>query len=241
MFAWFVSNCHFCGITFSTITANQLLELYFAEKSKNTIVFINLFSIQRKGIMNLTLNNRLFMLFIALVVSVAGQTLHAQWTKGVTYLGAHVGLINEENAFMYGIDIEHAISKPNELGPGQLGVGIAIDRASFTKSLKDAVTDNTSTFTTMPIQAYATYHIGAMIENRTLDPYIMVGFAFTMRSISTVNNRFNQEFSSSTNNTDFIGGVGIRYFLDRNLAIHARLGFGPVLGLVGVSYGMNIF
>lgn len=193
--------------------------------------------------MKSTSNNRLLVFCIALVAFIAGQELHAQWTKGVTYLGGHIGLINEENTFMYGIDIEHAISKPNELGPGQLGAGISFDRASYTKSLKDAFTDNTSTFTTMPIQAYATYHLGAMIENRTFDPYLMLGLSYTMRSISTVNNRFNppQTFATSTDDIDFIGAVGIRYFLDRNLAIHARLGFGPILGMVGVSYGLNIF
>lgn len=192
--------------------------------------------------MNLTLNNRLLVFCIALAAFVTGQELHAQWTKGVTYLGGHVGLINEDNTFMYGIDIEHAISKPNELGPGQLGVGIAIDRAVFTKTVKTAVIDQTVTNTRMPIQAYATYHLGAMIENRTFDPYIMMGFSYTLRSISTTNNLINFEAPSISDNTlDFIGAVGARYFLDRNLAIHARLGFGPVLGLVGVSYGLNVF
>jgi len=165
------------------------------------------------------LNNALFIIIMLLFLQ---SPLKAQYTVDNHYVGPSIGLSFLGSTFQLGGNYEYALNIENF---GKVGIGGIFRYWSYS----DAFYTGKLSYTNIFIGAQGNYHFEINGYSQ-LDPYAGLVLAYDGGSVS---------YSGPAGNyaTPSQGGVwlgfqgGIRYFINPNLAITGRVGFGTL------SYG----
>lgn len=160
---------------------------------------------------------------------------YAQIETDGTYLGPHVGLGSYGNGFSIGADCEYVLTKPDEAGPGMIGLGGTVDYWSWSSGTEGD--EYYWTYSWIPLGVYGAYHF--VLSNRKWDlfagfgiGYVIVNSSWQRRSGGGVVTDYPAYSSSAYWNAV----AGLRYFFSPGLAIQARLGLGAAL----LSTGINV-
>ncbi|MBL7997432.1 MAG: outer membrane beta-barrel protein [Candidatus Kapabacteria bacterium] len=176
-------------------------------------------------------------LFVCLCCAAFAVPASAQWVKGVHYIGARIGLSYVGNAITPALDYEYALTKPDEAGPGTVGIGASIERYAQSTSVTTVSIKTETNTSHLGFSVYGTYHLGNLLDDKRMDPYILFGlYALRNTGSVTINGR-DSEYTPSTN-VDVMGAAGFRYFFTRQLAGHIRAGFGLSTFSAGITYGL---
>jgi hypothetical protein len=161
-------------------------------------------------------------LFVIIMLLFFQCPLKAQYTVDNHYVGPSIGLSFLGSTFQIGGNYEYALNVENF---GKIGVGGIFRYWGYS----DAFNTGKLSYTNIFIGAQGNYHF-EIKGNDQLDPYAGLVLAYDGGSVS---------YSGPAGNyaTPSQGGVwlgfqgGIRYFINPNLAITGRVGFGTL------SYG----
>lgn len=163
----------------------------------------------------------------AFVVASLASTASAQFENQKNYAGVHIGLSGIGSALTLGLDYERGVTDIGQVGPGIIGVGGLFDLFSY------SVYDGKWTY--MDLGVSGMYHF--VLDNKKLDPFIglVVGYEVTSWSWNSTYSGYG--WPSPTAGGFTLGGsAGIRYFLNDNWALQARVGFGFYIIAVGADY-----
>ena len=129
----------------------------------------------------------------------------------------------------FGGRFEMGIKDLPGLGDGVLGVGVAVDRYSWSETYL------TSTYggSYLPISVTANYHFH--LDNRKVDPFLGLGLGDLIVNTTCNISGFNCGGGASSG-IYFVGHAGIRYYLQDNLALFADAGSGYGNLHVGVVF-----
>ncbi len=161
-------------------------------------------------------------LFVIIVFLFFQSPLKAQYTVDNHYVGPSIGLSFLGSTFQIGGNYEYALNVENF---GKIGIGGIFRYWGYS----DAYYNGNLSYTNIFIGAQGNYHF-EIKGNDQLDPYAGLVLAYDGGSVS---------YSGPAGNyaTPSQGGLwlgfqgGIRYFINPNLALTARVGFGTL------SYG----
>jgi hypothetical protein len=144
-----------------------------------------------------------------------------------TDIGPVVGLGNLGAAnISFGGRFEKGIQTLPTLGYGVLAIELSADYYHYSQ---DYPLLGNYSFSYIPIGATANYHFN--VNNRKLDPFAGLGLGYSIVSTS-----YAGDYNSGLY---FIGRLGVRYFLNDNMALYADAGAGAATLNVGVTFGMG--
>ena len=162
------------------------------------------------------------------MLALLASTASAQFENQKNYAGVHIGLSGVGSALTLGADYERGITNPGEVGPGIIGIGGLFDYYSYS----DAGLYGKWTYIDFGVSGM--YHF--VLDNKKWDPFLGLVLGYEVASWSW-NSGYSSILGSPTAGGFTIGGsAGIRYFLNDNWALQARLGFGFYILAVGVDY-----
>lgn len=172
-------------------------------------------------------------LLCTLLITFCAVGAHAQWVKGNTYAGIRVGLGPKESGLLVGVDGEMALTKGNDTyGPGSIGAGVSLDYTGYSKDLPQTTYQRTLIF----FSVYGAYHFSPSMDDKRLDPYILIGLAPYYDKVTTESKTIGIIGGTDSQiDVAFVGALGMRYFFSPQLAGHVRLGFGSSFVSVGVT------
>ncbi len=151
----------------------------------------------------------------------AAATANAQFKNGKSMIGPHIGLSQYGGAISLGGMFEAPVTKPNEAGPGIIGVSGQLHYYTYDWAPGYGVT-------WIIIGVYGNYHF--VLDNRDLDPFIGLGL--------------NYGNVSATGGYSYGSGVyfgiqgGIRYFFSPNVAGRLVVGNAASFLTLGVDFGI---
>lgn len=160
----------------------------------------------------------------AFVVASFASTASAQFENQKNYAGAHIGLSGVGSALTLGLDYERGITDIGQVGPGIIGLGGLFDYYSYSYF-------ETVKVTYIDLGVSGMYHF--VLDNKKLDPFVGLVLGYEITSWS---NTFYGYVEPSVGGFTLGGSAGIRYFLNDNWALQARVGFGFYILAVGVDY-----
>ncbi len=182
------------------------------------------------------MRKNMLVLFVIIITALGliTSTANAQFVKGGNYIGAHIGLSGVGSAITLGLDYERAITDPGEVGPGIIGIGGVFDY--FTYGSNEFGYSDVGTWTYIDFGVSGMYHF--VLDNKKLDPFVglILGYEVASWSWKGDYSYLNKYYSPSAGGFTLGGSVGIRYFINDNLALQARAGFGFYLVAVGVDF-----
>jgi hypothetical protein len=159
---------------------------------------------------------------VVLIILFSFGSANAQYTMQKDYLGASIGLSFLGSAPQIGINYEHSMELQNF---GRVGIGGIFRYWSYSESYYSY---GNWKYTDVLIGAQGNYHF--QLENESFDPWVGLVLAYDAGSVSWDGPDYN--YSSPTYGGFFLGAqAGIRYWIQPNLALIARMGFGTL------SYG----
>jgi len=164
----------------------------------------------------------------AMMVAFFASKASAQFENQKNYAGAHVGLSGVGSTLTLGLDYERGITNPGEVGPGIIGLGGLFDYYHWSENQSGFG----GSWTYIDLGVSGMYHF--VLDNRKWDPFLglVLGYEIATWSWSGVSG-----LSSPTAGGFTLGGsAGVRYFLNDNWALQARVGFGFYIFAVGVDY-----
>jgi hypothetical protein len=167
---------------------------------------------------------------------VLSSTARSQFETGRSYIGPHIGLGSYESAVSFGGAFEYALTKPDEMGPGRIGLGATVDYWKW-----DGGVGNTYywSYSWVPISFFGAYHF--VLSDRKWDLFAGLGLSYIIVN-STWHDQSGagSELSSASYNSGLYwsGVAGARYFFSPGLAMQARLGWGASLLSIGVDFGI---
>ncbi len=167
-------------------------------------------------------------LLAASVIALFAPKANAQFEYQKNYGGVHIGLSGVGSTLTYGLDYERAITKPGELGPGMVGLGGLFDYYHYGEDFGGFG----GSWTYIDLGVSGMYHF--VLDNKKIDPFLglVLGYEIATWSWSGVSG----VYSPSAGGFTLGGSAGLRYFLDDNWALQARVGFGFYILAVGVDY-----
>lgn len=148
----------------------------------------------------------------------AAATANAQFKNGKSMLGPHIGLSQYGGTVTLGAMFEAPVTKPNEAGPGIIGVAGQLYYYSY------------DYFTYTSIGVYGNYHF--VLDNRELDPFIGLGINYENVGVS------NGYVAASASGIYFGIQGGIRYFFSPNVAGRLMVGNAVSFLTLGVDFGL---
>jgi hypothetical protein len=160
-------------------------------------------------------------LIITLAVLLLQAAAAAQYTVGRHYAGPSVGLSFLGSTFQLGGNYEYGLHVDNF---GNIGIGGVLRYWGYSENIGGVK----FSYTNILIGAQGNYHF-EIKENRQLDPYAGIVLAYDGGSVSRT--------GDSSVPTPSHGGFwlgfqgGLRYFIEPNIALTVRVGFGTL------SYG----
>ena len=160
-------------------------------------------------------------------LTVAPQTISAQFVNGKVYLGPHIGLSAIGSSPTFGANFEAPITQPGKAGPGIIGISARADYWSWSYSDVDK-------FTWITLAVYANYHFA--LEDKTWDPFLGLGLGYENVSWSYSGVGSGNNIYPSAVFFSLEGGV--RYFFSPNFALRALVGFGITYVVVGVDWAL---
>jgi hypothetical protein len=166
--------------------------------------------------------------FAAMVVAFLVPRAQAQFENQKNYAGVHIGLSGVGSALTLGLDYERGITNVGEVGPGIIGLGGLFDYYHYSEDFGGYG----GGWTYIDFGVSGMYHF--VLDNKKWDPFLglVLGYEVATWSWSGVSG-----FSSPTAGGFTLGGsAGVRYFLNDNWALQARIGFGFYILAVGVDY-----
>ncbi len=172
---------------------------------------------------------KLFMGFLAaFVVASLASTANAQFENQKNYGGVHIGLSGVGSALTLGLDYERGITNPGEVGPGIIGIGGLFDYYHYSEDFAGYG----GGWTYIDFGVSGMYHF--VLDNKKWDPFLGLVLGYEVATWSWNGASY---YSSPTAGGFTLGGsAGIRYFLNDNWALQARVGFGFYILAVGVDY-----
>ncbi len=174
-------------------------------------------------------NLSILILILSVVIGFTARPVTAQFNKGGNYFGPHLGLSGVGSTLTLGLDYEHGITNPGEVGPGIIGIGGLFDYYSFSE---DYFADAGS-WTYIDFGVSGMYHF--VLDNEKWDPFIGLVLGYEVANWKWKNEYYGG-YSPSAGGFTLGGSAGIRYFFDNNWAIQARAGFGFYILAVGIDY-----
>ena len=160
------------------------------------------------------MNTRLKSCLVAAIISVTAlfaTNARAQFTNGALYLGPELGIgLGYGGGIVLGGMIESAITNPGTVGSGRLAIAGRIDFYSWS--------DGPFSYSFIPIAAYCDYHFA--LNDTRWDPFIGLGLGYVIVHSSGFEDGFGYGYGS---NLFLAAQVGVRYFVNPNLAIRAEL------------------
>lgn len=168
---------------------------------------------------------------VALASAVGASAGQAQGIGlGFTDLGGVVGLGGLGGASLaFGGRFEKVIKPLPDLGDGLLGIQVGADWWSWNY---DYFQGNSSSVSYIPIGVTANYHF--KMENKKFDPFVGAGLGFYI--VSEPSGYTGAGYNSGLY---FIGVIGMRYFLNDNMAFYADAGAGAGSLHVGLSWKLG--
>lgn len=167
-------------------------------------------------------------LFLLPVSSQAQEGGNGRFNENSTLLGPHLGLAAYGSTPIFGANFETAVNKPGQLGPGILGVSGRLDYFSWNDGLYYK-------WTWIAAAAYLNYHF-KVGETGEFDPFVGLGLGY--QNVSYDYSGTGSSIASWGSGIYLAGNAGARYFLSRNLALRALIGFGVSYLVVGVDFGL---
>lgn len=182
------------------------------------------------------MKKNVFLFFVSTVIAIMliTTTAKAQFENGSNYLGAHVGLSGVGSALTLGLDYERGITNAGEVGPGIIGIGGIFDYFSY--GTNDFGYSDVGNWTYVDFGVTGMYHF--VLGNKKWDPFVGLVLGYEVASWSWKGNYsyLNTYYTPSAGGFILGGSAGIRYFLNNNWALQARVGFGFYILAVGVDY-----
>ena len=158
----------------------------------------------------------------------------AQFETGKLYVGPHIGLGSVGGAISFGGDAEYGVTKPGEVGPGRIGVGMTVD---YWKWSSDSYLGSYWSHSYIPIGFFGAYHFD--LADRKLDPYVGLGLGYYIVNSSWEGADGTEHTSSSYSSTTYWNVVaGLRYFISPGFAVQGRLGLGASWLSAGVNFAL---
>lgn len=146
------------------------------------------------------------------------MSANAQFKNGKSMLGPHIGLSQYGGAITLGAMFEAPVTKPNDVGPGLIGISGQFYYYSY------------SYFTWISLGIFGNYHF--VLEDRKLDPFIGLGFYYEHVSID---GGYSYAYGSGIN----VGvQAGARYYFSPNFAGRMMLGNAASFLTLGVDFGL---
>lgn len=165
-----------------------------------------------------------------MVVAFFTSNANAQFENQKNYLGPHIGLSGVGSALTFGLDYERGITNPGDFGPGIIGIGGLFDYYHYSE---DYGLYGSGGWTYIDIGVSGMYHF--VLDNKKLDPFLGLVLGYEVATWSW-NGGYLSGYSPSAGGFTLGGSAGIRYFLNDNWALQARVGFGFYIFAVGVDY-----
>jgi hypothetical protein len=133
-----------------------------------------------------------------------------------------------EASIALGARYEKIIRALPDMGDGLLGIRVGVDWYSF--SINAGNQDFSWSY--IPVSASANYHF--KMENKKFDPFVGAGLGFYI--VSEPSGYSGPGFNSGLY---FVGVIGMRYFLNENMAFYADAGAGAGALHVGLSWKLG--
>jgi hypothetical protein len=156
------------------------------------------------------------------------QRTHEGFTQGYTDIGPVVGIGGlGEASVSVGARFEYGIERVPDLGDGVVSFAASIDHYSFNQFCQGCGYSYT------PIGATINYHV--RLDDRRWDPFLGIGLGDYF-----VASPGNCPSCGSVNSGVYlIGRLGLRYFVQRNLALYADVGSGAGALHLGVMFKLK--
>jgi hypothetical protein len=162
----------------------------------------------------------LLTLLVAIGICVASAD--AQFAKGKSFLGPHIGLSGVGSTITFGGDYEYGVTK-------EIGIGALVDYWKY--DFDFFLTSSGFSYSYLVIGATGSYHFD--IKEPKWDVFGGLALGYYIVSVTTPVGTFTG-FDSSRLFVGLQGGA--RYFISPNLALQGRLGFGAYILAVGVDF-----
>ncbi len=107
--------------------------------------------------------------FVTCVILLSSMSVNAQFKNGKSMLGPHIGLSQYGGAITVGAMFEAPVTKPNDVGPGLIGISAQLHYYHYSYYLDYGAT-------LIFIGVYGNYHF--VLEDRKLDPFIGLGLNY---------------------------------------------------------------
>ncbi len=173
----------------------------------------------------------LFTVILALAsVAFFAPRANAQFDNRMDVGGVHIGLSGVGSALALGLDYEHGITSPGEVGPGIIGIGGLFDYYSYNDSYFGYY-DGSWTFIDLGVSGM--YHF--VLQNRKWDPFVGLVLGYEAASWKW-NNPYIGNYTPSNGGFTLGASAGVRYFFNSHWAAQARVGFGFYILALGVDY-----
>lgn len=156
-------------------------------------------------------------ILLAVALCVMLPTLgHAQFDKGTTMLGPHIGFGYYGGALAIGGKLEVPVTKAGEAGPGVIGIGVRLDYL--------AIGDG---YSLIGVAGTANYHF--KFGDGKWDPYLGLGLGYFS---------FSGGGFYGSSRVFVTGSAGIRYYFSRNTALRAEFSSDLTYFVVGIDFGL---
>jgi hypothetical protein len=166
---------------------------------------------------------------LALFVLVAVNQGQAQFQKGKSFLGPHVGLSGIGSTFTLGGDYEYGVTE-------NIGVGLTVDYWSYSFGYSGP---SDWSYSYIPIGATGSYHFAIPDMDKKWDFFagLIIGY-YVVSVTEPADFHHLAGFDYATDASRIFFGVhgGVRYFFSPTIAAQARVGFGAYIVAVGVDF-----
>ncbi len=160
--------------------------------------------------------------------TMVASNANAQFTNGSIYLGPELGIgLGYGGGIVLGGMIEAPITNPGTVGSGRLAIAGRLDYYSWSVG-------QYYSYSFIPIGVYCDYHFA--LDDTRWDPFVGIGLGYVIVSASYSGPNqdvFNYGYAS---NVFLAAQVGVRYFVNPNLAIRAEFGLNYLPLGVGVDF-----
>ena len=159
--------------------------------------------------------------FVVCFILLSAMTANAQFKNGKSMLGPHIGLSQYGGAITLGAMFEAPVTKPNDVGPGIIGISAQLNYYHYSYYL-----DYGATWIFLGL--YGNYHF--ILEDRKLDPFIGLGLNY-----ATVSSQGTYSYGSGL----YFGvQAGARYYFSPNVAGRIMVGNAAAFLTLGVDFGL---
>ena len=161
------------------------------------------------------------LLISAIVLLFVTTMSYAQLTPGKHYLGPSIGLGFINSSPTFGVNYEYALDK-------NFGLGGIVRYQSYSEDFNYGFGYSGSwNYTYMFLGAQVNYHFEDLIKDTKWDPFIGLVLGYNSSSVSS-KGTIGDHSVSANSGLFFSGHATMRYWLNPDLGIQARLGFGNV-------------